>query len=564
MKHTVRSNLPAKTVPALIVLAAVLLSLFQPWEPSIETWGYWLFSRIWAETGKVIIMDRSPPYVVYLALFRWVGYPLSLDGEYMVTSFIAAGTLFLFSRSFFSTPLALLTSVLWIPYMQVSEPPTQKLALAASMGAVLVRYRRTDRFRFVLSYALLGIAYMFRPTYLIPVLLFAATDIARGLRRPGWYRSLRIQPKTDWPILGFFLFFLYVQLAQSSHPWNTIWFATARWFPYDGKTFELLVPYNAYYIYRNYATLPVPDFYFTNQDLFHGAKTTVETIRANPGFLRDHIGEFVTVSIPVLANMSFIPHLGWPVASTTDVQGLAILLPLFGAVMASARNRILRIYMVGSVSVILVSVVYGLQSRYLFPIIPVYILSAHWYGEQVNRIIRRRWQNRMILLIAPALFLFLFSSSRPLLNRNLGWHSIFDTVLADLPRGRFPLTERTLLHQSAPLIDRCRGVLSLDYVFIGAFTDIPLAKLYDIWEIPPFGDFGHPAYNGLTPERIDCIVMSQDLEYGLGFPTNSQIRYRNYILPYMQFLETKGAKTVEIPGYGRAVILPPESAAVVQ
>jgi hypothetical protein len=81
-------------------------------------------------------------------------------------------------------------------------------------------------------------------------------------------------------------------------------------------------------------------------------------------------------------------------------------------------------------------------------------------------------------------------------------------------------------------------------------------KIYDIWEIPPFGKLHNPMYDNLNPKRVNCLFISDSLSLGpTGKATNQTIRYKNYIYPYELELLNSGAKVYKISGYGKAVIL---------
>src|SRR3989338_7442547 len=130
-----------------VIFLALGVSLLAHWEPSQESWGYWLFSRIFNETGQFIIPGRSPLYSLYLVLFRWMGYPLSVSVEYLVTSLLTVLALMVLFREYLTRPLLTLAVILWIPFLQISEPPVQKLALACSCWAIALRNKEADRFR---------------------------------------------------------------------------------------------------------------------------------------------------------------------------------------------------------------------------------------------------------------------------------------------------------------------------------------------------------------------------------------------------------------------------------
>jgi hypothetical protein len=115
---------------------------------------------------------------------------------------------------------------------------------------------------------------------------------------------------------------------------------------------------------------------------------------------------------------------------------------------------------------------------------------------------------------------------------------------------------RTSFDELAPLISDCKGIMSREHTFLGAFMDVPLDRLYDVWEIPPFGRLGESEYDGLRPDRVDCVLVSDVFATQIGAGTNAQIRYDNYVEPYVQQLKQMGAKTYEIERFGEAIILP--------
>src|SRR3989338_5264861 len=177
-------RLSSKTLLCCLISAvAILLTLFQHWEISTESWGYWFFSRVLTETGKFLNLQRSPPYTIYVSLFRPLGYPNSVILEYIVTTFLTvAGIAFIF-KPYLGPVLSFLAAIVWIPYMQVSEPPVQKIALVVNGLAVYLRIRKKDRFSIATSYALLLLTYLIRPTYFVFIPLFIAFDLVRLFRQ---------------------------------------------------------------------------------------------------------------------------------------------------------------------------------------------------------------------------------------------------------------------------------------------------------------------------------------------------------------------------------------------
>ena len=154
-------------------LAAGLFTLtfFTRQEISGETWGYWFFARLFAETGEFVAPDRSPLYILYLNGFRWLGYPLSVTAEHFVTGlFVIFGIVAMF-RSHLGLGLAIFAALLWYPYLQFAEPPLQQMALACSLWGLVVRRATGVRTGLGPSYALFLAAYMFRSSYVVLILL---------------------------------------------------------------------------------------------------------------------------------------------------------------------------------------------------------------------------------------------------------------------------------------------------------------------------------------------------------------------------------------------------------
>ena len=80
--------------------------------------------------------------------------------------------------------------------------------------------------------------------------------------------------------------------------------------------------------------------------------------------------------------------------------------------------------------------------------------------------------------------------------------------------------------------------------------------IYDVMEIPPFGNLDDSVYDGLNVNRVDCLFISNTLSQGpTGRATNQTIRYKNYILAYELELLSLGASLYKLDGFGTAVIL---------
>jgi hypothetical protein len=105
------------------------------------------------------------------------------------------------------------------------------------------------------------------------------------------------------------------------------------------------------------------------------------------------------------------------------------------------------------------------------------------------------------------------------------------------------------------LSKNCEGILTMEHLILPIIIKNPNIKVYDIWEIPPFGNLDDSVYDGLNPNRVDCLFISDTLSKGqAGKATNQTIRYNNYIHPYELELLSNGASLYKINDYGRAII----------
>lgn len=57
----------------LITIVAVFLSMFQGWEMGGESWGYWYFAKVFAETGSLVVPGYFLP-LLFRTFFRSPSY----------------------------------------------------------------------------------------------------------------------------------------------------------------------------------------------------------------------------------------------------------------------------------------------------------------------------------------------------------------------------------------------------------------------------------------------------------------------------------------------------------
>ena len=117
------------------------------------------------------------------------------------------------------------------------------------------------------------------------------------------------------------------------------------------------------------------------------------------------------------------------------------------------------------------------------------------------------------------------------------------------------LSFKKSFHELKNISSSCHGIMTLENTFFGAFIIKNNQKIHSIYEIPPFGKYNDSQYKGLRSDRIDCLFISYDMETGIGSGTTINNRYKNYIVPYSDYLLQKGAKQFNIEHYGRLIKL---------
>ena len=573
-------EIKAKTgiiIIGLAIAAGLALTLFRHWEPSGDVWGSWLFARIFAESGRFIILDRSPLYILYLNMFRWLGYPLAVIVEYLVTSLILAVSLIVLLKRYSGLFLAVFAVILWLPFFQVADPPVQKLALALSCLAVAARSStKANRFKLAVSYALLGCAYMLRSTYIIFIAVFAIWDISKLFRQNKFKRvfSLLRPRRSDWPVLIVLVLAAWFIAMQSPHRWNNAQLASSKWFPAKADNLadaSFIQHYNWQYIYSKYGTFKDKDFYFTNQEVFNGADSMIGAIAANPSFVAGQIARNIKRTLLIIPSFTILPSFLYE--KNPDRPGphyivlllfiIPLVLAVFYGALRFAKSEAGILFIVANILLIGTVIISLPKQRYMHPLVPILIFSALWYGNKLkNKFLSSAWSKRLSkfgLSIAANLCMILvliFFS-----NGWADWRAIAKDFVTDVKNheirimGESPCLTNRGFKLIEPLFNNRKGVLSLEHKFIGAFADIEINKLYDIWEIPPFGHFSDSGYSGLYPGRVDCLIISNKLAVGTGYGTNSQIRYRNYIEPYSSYLKARGAKVYDIDKFGKVIIL---------
>jgi len=227
-----------------------------------------------------------------------------------------------------------------------------------------------------------------------------------------------------------------------------------------------------------------------------------------------------------------------------------------------ARDNVTKIFILGSIFLVGLTVLSIPKWRYLFPMIPIFIMSASWYGKKIRNFIKYRWIGLSKLMQDILITLIILCGSLVLCHSQvLSWARLTYHISKNSSSEHSKILEakanslKGAYYQLSKLTKNCKGIMTLEGNFLGAFIEGARNRIYDPWEIPPFGQLNSSVYKGLNPSRIDCVLVSSDMATAVGSGTNLQIRYQNYIKPYLDQLHSLGALTYEIPNYGQAIIL---------
>ena len=308
---------------------------------------------------------------------------------------------------------------------------------------------------------------------------------------------------------------------------------------------------------------------------------------------------------------------------------LSLLIGIIYGAFRAARDGPTKILIVGSLFMVGVTVIATPNSRYMFPMIPVFIMATSWYGSIIVAFLKKLYPSdekfvqrvaiavfavgilalfyyliggvhldfkntatnhlkTTVFLVGTVIALFCafvliiasrfakgylmiamtrFAHAMPTIllvvlisaSTMFSWARILHSAVVDVSSGHLHILEdrKTSMKASfpslTPIFQDCHGIMSLEPTFFGAFLDMPQSKFFGVWEIPPFGKLGDTAYNGLTPDRIDCVFISNNMATNIGMASNHQIRYQNYIKPYVKQLQTMGAVTYDVPN-GQVVV----------
>ena len=548
--------------------AAIILCLATLEPQGRESWTVWLFARIFSETGEFLHPSRSPLYAVYASLFLPLGYPWGPFLARLPEAAIVFLGLFSFARIYGGTLVGGVFALVSMPSILALNPPAIGLATSCFVWGLALRHDQTNRARRVWSYALLMGAALFRPNFLLAPLLMAAYDLIGRIRDAGFMPMLvQLRPRLrDWPIVLAVALTILFSFNQSSHRWNNGNFTDITWF---GTTSPSAFVHAQLGALTQWVIISKHNNDYDNHDIYFVTKEEFGEVHSFPDILKR--GDLLLGNawnnrqllhyVALMTDLGSLMHRGAVLLGDHRLSYPIFFLALLAGVICFCLREWRQEHSLHATESM---VVIGLISaplifstptwRYLTHIGPVFLFAGLWYGRIFHRLISRWVSHPAARAVALSIPVIAFSSG---LTR-------WSTVAAEASTPAFWLHPHGLKEYLGGLssitrhVSSCRGIMAIEVAFIGAFSSIPVNHLYAIYEIPPFGRLDSGDYDGLRPDRIDCLVINtHEVRRGQATFTTRWSRYENYIVPYARRLEAMGARRIHLPPDIELVVLKP-------
>jgi len=388
--------------PYLAIFAAVLLSLFIPWEMGGESWGYWYFSKALLAGEGFVNVDRSPAYTLYLLLFQSLPYPYSINAEYVFSGLFVAVSFYLFLANFCSARFALIAAIVWLPIFQTYEPILQKFGLALVLIGFHIRISTQTKISNKLCYLLLLLAALTRAVFVFGLLLLVIFDLIAYFKKAVGQNANSPVDRVVVPLTSVALYFIagvFFGAFKSGDVWNNVYFASTSWFPGGGTFLTAVQGPSWYYIETTHGSFDEHDFWFAHPEAFGSANNLIEMTIARPLLMTQF---FLANAYRLLSLMSFsFPEINIG-ARVVRIAFKALFLPLllYGAYRFSRNRPIVQVFLLAMLSSVLVTVLVSPSQRYMAAIAPLIALSA-WYFVGT---MQKQYPNANKLVIGSVIF----------------------------------------------------------------------------------------------------------------------------------------------------------------
>ena len=520
-----------------------------------DRWGAWFFAReIW-ETGTFQTNERNPVYSLFLALFWPLGYPLGPAVVRLFDALFLFSGVFALSRHYLGFRLSALTAIIWLPGLLWIHGIVIAHVVSALCWAFALRHGPTSRARFAYSYAFLLFAAMLRINYVPLLFLMMAYDLYRVVRAEGGVSLLsRLRPRRcDIPIAVLIGLLVLFSVRQLDHRWNNAQYTDIQWYGPDQTslaTAALVGSFAQWIIVNKHdGDFDNHDIYFIARDDLPEAKSLFDLYKYPDVFF----GQIYT-NKQIISTIMRITDLGEIMFRAGNrIYSHILAYPVFYALVLFAlyrfyhhhlapENRRVFFELIAACAVLTGPILIAWpSSTYLYHAVPMFILSGIGLGGWVREKLRI---DKTFAAAAVTLACIVAFSNFATRSWQIGleatepgaWQRPY--LVKEILGGHFREIEQQTKN--------CRGVmLTTFHTGMAAFTEKPVDTIYSIFEIPPFGRLGDTEYDGLRPERVDCIIIDKTSvrRNGTTFTTKWS-RYENYLVPYIEKLHQMGAQTI--------------------
>lgn len=364
-----------------VLIAATYLLAPRFWEPGAESWKNWVSARILRETGGFTELHHGPLYNLYLQLFLFLDYPLSLNLEHALTRLFAYAALFLLLRKFLPSVPALLLTCAWIPALW----PMEAGARVAGIGFLALYLRRGKHAIMNGGYVPASLASAFLcDLALLPFFLGHVIGVVlerRFNREPLVTAAFALRRKTMLPVIVKSALVLLLALAmffQSDRPDNNV---HAFYYPWSPVPQKVILTQGFFQLGNwKYVKENVPesdwiyqDWYFTHKQAFGGASNLLEAVRNKPAFVWGIILDNLRATM--VLPFRFVFGFGFPSrVGLVFVSWILLGIGLWGVFQYCLANRLQSLFsslVLGTMGVVAGLSLYVVAPRFFVVLLPV-------------------------------------------------------------------------------------------------------------------------------------------------------------------------------------------------
>lgn len=531
--------------PLIFIFLFLIFFIFFSNGPSDESWGYWLSAKkLWNGDGFPVF-GRSPLYATYLMFFIKIPFPYNFFLEFFFTNLIFCISFYLLFSKLYSKVLVLIFILFFLPYILSVEPLTNHLALACTFFAFYIRFFTKSINKITLFYFLLFLSVNFRVNFLLFLIIYLTYDIIRIHNFQSNIKFIKNVFLSRFSFICYF-FLILIFFFQDTSNTNNVYSKSTQWFPYNTKSLSqsaTIQGFNQRYIQQKLdSDYKSNDIYFTHKEAFNNGRNIYEIFYFNPKLTTEilliNIRSFFNLSINNFKNYDPISNINYNSKTRFVLILFSILIfyYLFLKTLLSFKNSNLKIFLLGYFFISFTTILVYPKIRYLITLLPIYLSIFFFLNNKVSRLnIFPKNIFSILLLIFFSLYSITFFTYKLFNFKNEQRYYLF----------------KSYVELKKNLNDCKKGIMTSEPEFFAAIL-FSNKNIYDIYEIPPFGNFfdSKLIYNGLNFNRIDCVAIS-DINFSYdGKSTNSYLRYKNYLIPYLQLILKQGGFVIEIKGYG--------------